>query len=364
MTATEYLLPRLYPWLSYSSIENAMATWKGRGIAFTFPTSGYARGVHLILTLRNILRCTLPIEIFYIGDKDLAFEKRRELSKLSGVTLIDIQERLPLVTEVHGFNIKPFVMLASSFREVIFMDDDVTMLQNPDALLDASALYSKYGTLFFLDRSFSGGNSEWVRSFVPHPSAASLGSRYMTNVSRDEQESSLVVLDKGRVGIVHALLAACHMNLKESRDEALHKHTHGDKESFWIAHELVRTPYAFVPGIGGAAGFFRTKQGIKEPDVVCGPQSHIDEERRLTHFNGLTLKYKDDPSKGYLDFHHYVAPVLENPGNVDIGYHPWCVHSRKPAEEVIEFNEREKGVIGKIIELHKELVKSEFAVPA
>ncbi|KAJ3242325.1 hypothetical protein HDU81_005078 [Chytriomyces hyalinus] len=365
-TLTDTLTKRLYPWImndKVSSINDMMGQWSGRGIAFTFPTSGYPRGVHLILALRNILNCTLPIEIFYIGENDLGRPEREKLAKLPMVTLINMEERLPKVRDVNGFNIKPYVMLASSFREVIFLDDDVTMIQNPATLVDESLIYKTHGTLFFLDRSFSAGNSEWARSFIPFPSSTSENGRYMRDVSRDEQESSLVVLDKGRLGIVHALLAACHMNLKQSRDEALHKYTHGDKESFWLSHELVRAPYGFIPGVGGAAGFFRTKNGNPpEPDVVCGPQSHIDEMRRLTHFNGLTLLHKDDPSKGYIDFHHYVAPIRDNPGNVDIGHHPWCVHSRVPSEEVIEMNEREKRVLGQTIELHKRLVLTGFDV--
>ncbi|KAJ3385929.1 hypothetical protein HDU80_000530, partial [Chytriomyces hyalinus] len=365
-TLTETLTKRLYPWImndNVSSINDMMGQWTGRGIALTFPTNGYPRGVHLILTLRNILNCTLPIEVFYIGENDLARAERKKLAKLPMVTLINMEECLPKVRDVNGFNIKPYVMLASSFREVIFLDDDVTMIQNPSTLVDESFIYKTYGTLFFLDRSFRAGNSEWVRSFIPFPSSTSENGRYMRNVSQDEQESSLVVLDKARIGVVHALLAACHMNMKQSRDEALHKHTHGDKESFWLSHELVRAPYGFIPGVGGAAGFFRTKNGgLPESDVVCGPQSHIDEMHRLTHFNGLTLLYKDDPAKGYIDFHHYVAPIRDNPGNVDIGQHPWCMLSLVPSEEVIEMNERDKMVLGRTMELHKRLLLTGFDV--
>ncbi|KAJ3394550.1 hypothetical protein HDU84_007724 [Entophlyctis sp. JEL0112] len=363
--ASQKLTRALYPWLPIEdnqTIDSVWSSFSGRGIVFTFPTSGYARGVHLILTIRNILKCDLPIEIFYIGDKDLSPEKRESLEMLPGVKTIDIKDRFPRVENVFGFNIKPFVILASSFREVIFMDDDVTLLQSPNFFVNDSKLFKKYGTMYFLDRSFSRGNSEWVRSILPMPSLVSEHSRYMTDVSRDEQESSLIVLDKGRLPILHALLCACHMNLKESRDGALHVHTHGDKESFWIAHELVRAPYEFVPGIGGAAGFFRTKDGVQEHEVICGPQSHVDEKGRLLHFNGLVLKQKDSFSEGYLEFHHFVAPVRENPGNVDIGYHPWCVHSRVPEKEVFEIIQSDKETLDSVIKLHKELVEAGFNV--
>ncbi|KAJ3076734.1 hypothetical protein HDU98_000614 [Podochytrium sp. JEL0797] len=363
------LTESLYPWLPSPGIKsiNDLSTsfTQPRGIVFTFPNSGFPRGVHLILTLRTILHCTLPIEIFYNGDTDLSPEKRAQLSKLPGssITFIDLHKRLPLVKDISGFNIKPFVMLASSFREVIFLDDDVTLFQNPDTIVSESQLYKTYGVLFFLDRSFSRGDSEWVRGFLTSPSVVAQRNRYMMNISRDEQESSLVVLDKGRLGVVHALLAACHMNLKEARDGALHKHTHGDKESFWMAHEMVRAPYDFVPGIGGAAGGFRTKEGIEEREVVCGPQSHIDEKGRLLHFNGLVLLHKDDPSKGYIDFHHYAAPVKNGPGNIDIGYHPWCVHTREPEKEVHPMSEEERRIVGEIVALHKKLVSTNFAIP-
>ncbi|KAI9310350.1 mannosyltransferase putative-domain-containing protein [Obelidium mucronatum] len=367
--AVDVLTKNLYPWLPSPGIQDLSdltASFKTkRGIVFTFPTSGYPRGVHLILTLRNILNCTLPIEIFYNGDSDLSADKRQQLANLPGsITLVNTEERLPRVRDVNGYSIKPFVILASSFQEVIFLDDDVTLFQNPDTFLENSELWKTYGSIFFLDRSFSRGNSEWVRTFLTVPSLVANTGRYMTNVSRDEQESSFVALDKGKVSILHSLLSACHMNLKEARDDALQKYTHGDKESFWIAHEMLRVPYKFVPGIGGAAGFFRTKNGIQEPEVICGPQSHIDEKGRLIHFNGLVLSHKDDFTRGYIDFHHFAAPIKNNPGNIDIGYHPWCVHTREPEKEVHEFNAYEKETIGKIIELHKKLVVSDFKAPA
>ncbi|KAJ3232407.1 hypothetical protein HDU81_002998 [Chytriomyces hyalinus] len=359
---------KLYPWLvsstsTWDSIDSLRKPWKGRGIALTFSSSGFRRGLHVILSIRHIHSCKLPIEIFHIGDQDLSLEKRTLLAQLPGVSVIDIQTHFPNVQDVKGFNIKPFVMLASSFAEVIFVDDDVTLIQSPETLVKESENYKVHGTLFFLDRSFGAGNSTWVQSILPYPSSMSETSRYMRGVSRDEQESAFVALDKGRLGVLHALLAACHMNLKESREQALHKHTHGDKESFWIGHELVRAPYAFVPGIGGAAGIFRAKPGqLEEKEVICGPQSHIDEKKQLSHFNGVVLLHKDEPEKGYIDFHHYVAPVLENTGNVDIGFHPWCVHSRKPDQEVFEIRKEDREVLKKTIELHQQLVKNEFDV--
>ncbi|KAJ3061191.1 hypothetical protein HDU99_005640, partial [Rhizoclosmatium hyalinum] len=173
----------LYPWLlskkHHETLGEVSASFKTqRGIVFTFPTSGFNRGVHLILTIRNILKCNLPIEIFYNGDQDLVKAKRDILAKLPGsITFVNLQERLPNVKDMFGYSIKPFVILASSFREVIFLDDDVTLLQNPDTFLAESKLWKDYGSIFFLDRSFSRGNSEWVRSFLTMPSLVAQKSR-------------------------------------------------------------------------------------------------------------------------------------------------------------------------------------------
>lgn len=58
-------------------------------------------------------------------------------------------------------------MLASSFREVMFIDADVRFLVNPETLFEIEE-YAESGTLFFKDRTlFPRDTKAYMRSILP-----------------------------------------------------------------------------------------------------------------------------------------------------------------------------------------------------
>ena len=80
------------------------------------------------------------------------------------------------------------------------------------------------------------------------------GNRILNRTSAHEQESGVVVINKGLFPSFAGLLAACHLNVKEVRDQHTYRYFHGDKESFWLGFEMMGSEYSFSPYMPGLLG--------------------------------------------------------------------------------------------------------------
>lgn len=125
--------------------------------------AGFRWAVHQIVILRAVLRSTIPIEVFYCGEQDLSREHREFIQEIDNtyatstgsITLVDINERFPDPDGVlglpGGWALRPFAMLASSFKKVILSDADTIFLQDPRVLLNEPT-FQEYGSIFWHDR--------------------------------------------------------------------------------------------------------------------------------------------------------------------------------------------------------------------
>ncbi|KAI9338002.1 mannosyltransferase putative-domain-containing protein [Obelidium mucronatum] len=346
----------IYPWAfsnRFTGMKDLIESFsKPRGIVLTFGNGGFEQGLLNIMHIRKNLNCYLPVQVFYNGLQDLDQEKAEALNRIDGVSTKNLQEVFGGIAEDRNFHSKPYAILASSFKEVIYIDDDVVLFQNPERLLEDSRIFQKYGSLFFKGRSYDFGNSKWVRWFIKSPSfEANKTGRYFRDLSKDEMDASLMLFDKSKISIVHGLLSACHLNLREVREVFL-----GDKETYWLAFELLRVPYKFAPGIAGAAGSLQEKDGKIISNSVCGPQSHLDEFGKLLHVNSRSARYNHELDKWEKTLSHYIAPQSEIPGNIDSTQQPWCVSGGEGgSKEVFEVGQKEKEVLLKLRDLSMEL---------
>ncbi|KAJ3108033.1 hypothetical protein HK100_003489 [Physocladia obscura] len=352
----------VYPWAfsnRFSGLSGLLESFvRPRGVVLSFGNLGFEQGLLTILHLRKTLNCNLPIEVFYNGIQDLDPIKIDGLNMIDGVSTKNLQDIFTGIAEDRNYHSKPFAILASSFKEAIYIDDDVILFQNPEKVLSESNIFKKYGTIFFKGRSYEFGNSQWVRWFIKSPSlAANKTGRYFRNLSKDEMDASLIFFDKSRLNVVHGLLSACTLNLREVREGGLDKHVSGDKETYWLASELLRVPYKFVPGTAGAAGSLQTKEGQVIKNSVCGPQSHLDEKGNLLHVNTRSARYSDELDKWEKELSHYIAPLSEEPGKIDSTKQPWCVEGSENdwRKEVFEISPEQRHHVLKVRELNMEL---------
>ena len=153
---TEALQQSLYPWITapkngrraYATFFDLIESYnQDAGIVISVGKEGGFRwAVHQIVTLRAVLHSNIPIEVFYADDKDLPKEYREFIDEIQSTfsgtgttTIININERFMdadgKLDLPGGWAMRPFAMLASSFKYVILSDADTIFLEDPRKLV-------------------------------------------------------------------------------------------------------------------------------------------------------------------------------------------------------------------------------------
>ena len=278
-----------------------------KGIVISLGKKDFQYACHLISGIRHVLGSTLPIQIAYAGDDDLPLEYREKLMSLGND--IETMDLLRLIDDTtmdlaHGtFAIKPMAMLLSSFEQVMIVDADAIFLQPPEVLFK-SKRYQDTGTYFFHDRlMYPNGFPErhaWYNSHLRfnQPSASLLNLTSYKEGYSDEQESGVVLLDKGRTPVLLGLLHICWQNSAAGREHMIW--TEGDKETFWLGLEMCQVPYYFAKHYAIGLG------PINDGNVCGNAIAHLDEKDRLLWFNGALLANKHGDKRTYGNFTHYI----------------------------------------------------------
>jgi alpha 1,3-mannosyltransferase len=205
----------LFPWTApyFSDHMSLHAHFKrgGRGIVLT---AGDDQAPYLLTSIPILreLGCKLPVEVMYLGDSDLSEDFRSDLEAMDGVVTRDIAQ---MVNDegwrLAGWAAKPFAVLFSSFREVIFIDADSLFFKNPEVMFDDPG-YKKTGALFFKDRMIMPENKKrLLQQLLPKPISKQVKqSRFWLGESGHMQESGVLVIDKWKHFI--AMLMVTRMN--------------------------------------------------------------------------------------------------------------------------------------------------------
>ncbi|KAJ8131768.1 hypothetical protein O1611_g1856 [Lasiodiplodia mahajangana] len=345
------LFPFTHPYFAdhmtlHSHLKNA-----GRGIVLT---AGDDQAKYLLTTIYTFreLGCDLPIEIMYLGDPDLGEDHRFELESLPGVTTRDISQMVDDDGwKLAGWAIKPFAMLLSSFREVIFIDADSFFFRDPAKLFDDPD-YKKTGALFFRDRTIMPESKrKWLMQILPRPiHKLAKESSWWMGTSGHHQESGVVVIDTWKHFV--SMLLICRFNGSD-RDPrggkvGVYEMMHGDKETFWIGFLLAGdSSFAFHKGAVGSIGVIEppkkaaaitatedsesldddelptSRRKVKEPSdqspleaaitpdtyTMCNPQLlHVDLDGTPLWFNGwlLASKYAERSKRRFAPMKSYL----------------------------------------------------------
>ena len=298
----------LFPWTApyFSDHMSLHAHFKkgGRGIVLT---AGDDQAPYLLTTIYSFrqLGCTLPIEVMYLGDQDLGEDYRMELEALPGVTCRDIAQ----MTNDEGWRLagwaaKPFAILLSSFREVIFIDADSLFFKNPEVLFDDPD-YRELGALFFRDRLIMPESKKrWLQQVLPKPvPRLAKQSRFWTGESGHMQESGVIVVDKFKHFIAMMLVTRFNGPDRDGNKEkgitGVYDMMYGDKETFWIGFLLAGDEhYAFHKGDAGIMGQLgdepETEHEKREEPVEETTDEHdpVKEEEGATDVDNLDVEAK------------------------------------------------------------------------
>lgn len=310
----------------------------GRGIVLT---AGDDQAKYLMTTIYALraIGCDLPIEIMYLGEPDLGEDHRSELESLPGVTARDLSQMVDDEGwKLAGWAIKPYAMLMSSFREVIFIDADSFFFRDPAKLFDDPD-YKKTGALFFRDRTIlPESKRKWLLQILPRPiHRLAKESGWWTGASGHHQESGVVVVDKWKHFISMLLICRFNGSDRDQRDGKMgvYEMMHGDKETFWIGFLLAGdTSFAFHKGAVGSIGVIEpsgpkttAETDALSPDTddelspsasltsipdtyrMCSPQLlHLDTDGTPLWFNGWLLvnKYVDRSKRRFAPMTSYM----------------------------------------------------------
>jgi hypothetical protein len=178
------------------------------------------------------LGCTLPIQVWHLGSEELD-ERMQTLMAPLGVECVDayeVRKRLP-IRILKGWELKPYAILHSRFREVLFLDADNVPVVNPEFLFDTPQ-FRKTGAIFWPD--YGQGQNE--------KAAAIWRSCGLRQPKEPEFESGQIVLDKQR-----CWRALCLTLWFNEHSDFYYTYVHGDKETFHLAFRKLRKNYSLIP---------------------------------------------------------------------------------------------------------------------
>lgn len=317
----------MFYWLpdSLSPLKLKHSFIDAKGIVITMGDNQFYSGISTLKVLRA-RGCILPIEVFYLGNNDLSVDRQNQLLALENIKLVDMT---PLTkNKLGGWACKPFVILFSSFREVIFIDSDSFFLQPIENVFDEPG-YIDNGALFYTDRSIGGGrdkeNMQWIRDLIPgHQEDGNLHileSRNFQGQSSHVQESGVVVIDKHKH--FGALLAVCQLNSDKERPTT-YKRVYGDKETFWVGFEMAGDQkWIFSPFLPGSLGHVADwkdsdDRNGKYVSKLCSSKIlHLDSKAKPLWFNGGLVKTK------FVDLN---KQVFENMTHWNVEPGEWQLH--------------------------------------
>lgn len=323
LEATEIAASAVFPFLNNSPRDKGSETplqdlrssyEKGsKGIVIAVGGDGlpFRLAGQLLVNLRTVLKSDLPIQVAYGGDKDMTLEQREKLASLDGLSNTEFLDVLSVFDDStldlaeNGWAVKIFAVLASSFEQVILLDADAVLMQQPEVFFEQGA-YTETGAYLFHDRLlWQHGfkeRHEWFIDQIRDPSPEMNKSLVWTEDYAEECDSGVVVADKRRPEVFLGLLHTAWQNSRDVRDEVTFRITYGDKEAWWLGLELAGSTYRFEEHYGGMVGWKKTEEDDngKEIDKVCSfVIAHADAGDNLLWYNGGLLKNKLTDPNGY-----------------------------------------------------------------
>ena len=205
-----------------------MDRFSGRGIVMAAGGPRHFTNAWVTLqVLRNVVGCTLPVQLWYLGPDEMSAQMIELLRPLNVecVDALDVRQRYP-VRRLGGWECKPYAIVHSPFSEVLWLDSDNTPLVDPGFLFSEPE-YARTGAIFWPDLTrLPPDHPIWTICRVPW---------------RDEPEleSGQIVLDKARCWA--ALQLTLHLN---AWSDFYYQYVWGDKETFHMAWRMLGQPYA------------------------------------------------------------------------------------------------------------------------
>lgn len=206
------------------------ATYEGRGIVMPAGGIKYLTNAYCSIRLLRHYDCELPIEIWYLGEKEYS-AKIEELLTPYNVTFIDarkVQEDHPH-PNLNGWELKPYAVLHSKFKQVLLLDADVFCDGDPTFTFE-SPMFNQYGAVFCPDYTMMNEKREyWKAMGIPFR-------------QEPEVESGIIFIDKEMCWKALNLT-----NIMCENSGFYFNFCLGDKDLWRAAWHITETEYYMIP---------------------------------------------------------------------------------------------------------------------
>jgi len=202
----------------------------GRGIVICGGGKYFASAWVCINMLRR-LGCKLPIQLWHLGGKEMT-PRMKELVIPLGVECVDacaLKKKFP-ARRLGGWELKPYAIIHSRFREVMLLDADNVPVVNPEFLFDTPQ-FAATGASFWPD----------YKQKATRKKRAIWRSCWLRAPGEREFESGQIVVDKER-----CWAALCLTMWFNENSDFYYQHVHGDKETFHLAFRKLKMAYSLV----------------------------------------------------------------------------------------------------------------------
>lgn len=199
----------------------------GRGVVICAGGLGYFARAWVCIRMLRQLGCSLPIEVWHFGRKELDAKMEGLLSQLN-VECVDAKRKMRQVPmrNPFGFELKAYSLVHSEFREVLSLDADNVPIVDPTFLFETPE-FTETGAIFWPDYGrLKRSRPIWKYCGVPYQ-------------DEPEFESGQMVIDKARCW--RALNLAWWYN---EHSEFFYQYIHGDKDTFHLGWRRTGTPYS------------------------------------------------------------------------------------------------------------------------
>ena len=233
------------------TISFCVNRFKGKGIVMTGGGLSYFTTTYVNLrTIRDKHKCTLPIEVFYAGEEEMSKTMIEFMHvKFANVRFIDIMKQPVLEgLDMKGYQIKAFAILLSSFKEVLFLDNDNHPISDPSVAFEFKG-YKKTGAMFWHDKCIAHTAilEFWDVMGVPRPQQwpnDMQGLAAFTPTCNEhepfELETGQIVLNKQRVWKALMMTAFINRHYKYFFDHLVND----DKNTFALGFNSTDTMYS------------------------------------------------------------------------------------------------------------------------
>jgi ADP-heptose:LPS heptosyltransferase len=199
----------------------------GRGIVICAGGVKYFTNAWVCINMLRHHGCRIPVQLWHLGPEEFDSRMAALVAPL-GVTCVDAFKVRPKhpCRILQGWELKPYALLHSPFRETLLIDADNVPLTDPTPLFDTPG-YRRTGALFWPDLAASRMSPR--------------GWHLCGLTGRDEWpfETGQVLLDKARCW--PALRLTMWFN---EHSDFWYQHTLGDKETFHLAWRKLDAPFS------------------------------------------------------------------------------------------------------------------------